>query len=85
MAVNAIGQSHLSQPEQAASQTATAQKALNAAPKTNTANATAHAAGHNEAHGTTAAVAAENNAGREQGNRQNAETETRGTLVNVFA
>ena len=85
MAVNAIGQSHLSQPEQAANQTATAQKALSAAPKTNTANATAQIAGPNGAHGTTAAVAAENNAGRERGNRQNAETETRGTLVNVRA
>jgi hypothetical protein len=85
MAINALGQAHVTQPELVPTQTTQkTQNALNAAPKTNTANA-ANVAEPNGGAATASAVAAENNAGREQGNRQNTDTETRGTQVNVYA
>ena len=87
MAVHGNGQSHSSQPEPANAQVTS--RAQNATTKSGVHSTTAKVTSPNETNGTTAAAAAENNAGREQGQRQgqrNGEnSETKGTLVSVYA
>ncbi len=84
MAVNAINQAHASQSEQV--HTLSSPKTQSGTPKANTANSAAKEPQTGEAQGTPAAGVAENNAGREQGNRQNAGNgESNGTHVNLYA
>jgi hypothetical protein len=84
MAVNGIAHADISHPEQV--QTQASQKAQSGAAKATTTNNAANQAHAGAAHGTPAAGAAENNAGREQGNQENAANGgSKGTHVNVFA
>jgi hypothetical protein len=85
MAVNGIGQAQLVNANQVNLEPA--QRAQNAAAKTQTAgNNPTKVTEENQAQGTAAAANAENNAGREQGNRHNAQTnEGQGTRVNLYA
>jgi hypothetical protein len=84
MAVNRINQTHSPQVEKA--HTLSAPKTQSATPKATSANTAAKESRTGETQGTTAAASAENNAGREQGHRQNAdESLSKGTLLNVKA
>ncbi len=84
MAVNAINQAH--QPQLENAQTLSAPKTQSGTPKANTANSAAKESHTGGTQGTPTATAAENNAGREQGNRQNTgNAESKGSQVNVFA
>ena len=84
MAVNGINQTHSPQVEKA--HTLSAPKTQSATPKATSANTAAKESQTGETQGTSAAASAENNAGREQGHRQNAdESPSKGTLVKVHA
>jgi len=84
MAVHGIHQAHQSQPAQV--QTLSTSKTQSGTPKANTANTAVKEPQTGEAQGTPAAAVTENNAGREQGNRQNAGNgESNGTHVNLYA
>jgi hypothetical protein len=85
MAVNGIGQAQLVNANQVNLEPA--QRTQNAAAKTQTAaNHPTRLTQENQAQGTGATANAENNAGREQGYRQNAQTnEGQGTRVNLYA
>jgi hypothetical protein len=84
MSVTGISQAHVTQPTEV--QTLSSPKTESGTPKATTANTAVKEPQTGEAQGTPAAGVAENNAGREQGNRQNTgNAEGTGTQVNVFA
>ena len=83
MAVNQISQAHLSHTE--GPNAPTPNRTPNGGSKTAATQSASHQAQASAAHATQAAAAAENNAGREQGNRQQPESESKGTRVNVYA
>jgi hypothetical protein len=84
MPVNAVGQPHAAQAETTHNQGAS-QKAQSGGSKANTAPAAGGTAQNQAAEQTKAAAAAQNNAGREQGNAQKTGGVTTGKNVNVFA
>jgi hypothetical protein len=83
MAVNAINPIHAAPTENA--QPLSSPKGQSGTPKANTANVAAGVAETGEAQASQAPGAAENNAGREQGNTRQDNTEGRGAHVNVYA
>jgi len=83
MAVHAISQGHLSQPEKPTTQTHS--RTNNGPGKTNAHPSAPQNAQSNGAQPTRAVAAAENHAGQEQDARQHEEPETKGTRVNTYA
>jgi hypothetical protein len=86
MAVNGINHAHPTQTQNVHAQLT--QKAQGGAAKATTANGTATAPHAAETHATLAAAVVENNAGREQGTRQNTGNHaggTTGTHLNTYA
>jgi hypothetical protein len=83
MAVNQVSQAHSSHTDRASAPAPT--RTPNGGSKAAATQSASHQAQANAAHATQAAAAAENNAGREQGNRRQPEGESKGTRVNVYA